>query len=207
MDGRHTCEGLMASNRGRIVVQAGSNSTQMPLLLHLLLLQLHSPPTLQLLCIHITYIRPLCHKNTSSLYALYANITVHAVRLLLQPFRLYQRAGLNRYFKTKFRSQVIVGYIVHQIPLIADRCDALTSISDRAHLLLHIGLVDQPLLEKDKQGGLAGFPHLVVRVSEELDDEGEEVGGDDLVHRVGQLLAVHRDVGHLLHQLCSNARF
>ena len=100
-----------------------------------------------------------------------------------------------------------MGYIVHQIPLIADRCDALTSISDRAHLLLHIGLVDQPLLEKDKQGGLAGFPHLVVRVSEELDDEGEEVGGDDLVHRVGQLLAVHRDVGHLLHQLCSNARF
>lgn len=52
VDGRHTCEGLMASNRGRIVVQAGSNSTQMPLHLHLLLLQLHSHPTLQLLCIH-----------------------------------------------------------------------------------------------------------------------------------------------------------
>jgi len=83
----------------------------------------------------------------------------------------------------------------------------LTSILDRAHLLLHIGLVDQPLLEKNKQRGLAGFPHLVVRVREELDDEGEEVGGDDLVHRVGQLLAVHRDVGHLLHQLRSNARF
>ena len=102
---------------------------------------------------------------------------------------------------------MIVGYIVHQIPLIADRCDALTSISDQAHLLLHIGLVDQPLLEKDKQRCLAGFPHLVVRVSEELDDEGEEVGGDDPVHRVGQLLAVHRDVGNLLHQLRSNARF
>ena len=59
-----------------------------------------------------TYFRPLCHKNTSSLYALYANIAVHAARLLLQPFRLYQRAGLNRYFKTEFRSQVIVGYIL-----------------------------------------------------------------------------------------------
>ena len=83
----------------------------------------------------------------------------------------------------------------------------LTSILDRAHLLLDISLVDQPLLEKNKQGRLGGFPHLVVCVREELDDEGEEVGGDDLVHRVGQLLAVHRDVGHLLHQLRSNARF
>ena len=53
---------------------------------------------------------------------------------------------------------------------------------------------------------MAGFPHLVVRVGEELDDEGEEVGGDDVVHRLWQLLAVHRNVRHLFHQLGAYTR-
>ena len=51
---------------------------------------------------------------------------------------------------------------------------------------------------------MAGFPHLVVRVRQELDDEGEEVGRDDVVHRLWQLLAVHGNVRHLLHQLGSH---
>ncbi len=49
-------------------------------------------------------------------------------------------------------------------------------------------------------------PNLVVGVGEELDDEGEEVGGHHVVQVLRHLLAVHRYVRHLLHQLGSHAR-
>ncbi len=49
-------------------------------------------------------------------------------------------------------------------------------------------------------------PDLVVGVGEELDDEGEEVGGHHVMQVLRHLLAVHRYVRHLLHQLGSHAR-
>ena len=47
---------------------------------------------------------------------------------------------------------------------------------------------------------------LIVGVGEELDHEGEEVGGHDRVEMLRHLLAVHGNVGHLLHQLRPHTR-
>ncbi len=46
---------------------------------------------------------------------------------------------------------------------------------------------------------------LIVAVGEELDDEGEKVGGHYVVQQLRHLLAVHGDMRHLLHQLRPHA--
>jgi hypothetical protein len=60
------------------------------------------------------------------------------------------------------------------------------------------------LLKKYQQSRLARFSNLIVCVSEELDHEGEKVKGDHVMQGLGQLLAVHGDVGDLLHELCTH---
>ena len=104
----------MASNRATIVGHAGDSIqrlTEMPRCIYIFYFFNY---TLIILYSYFVYILPslVPQEYLEFVCIVYANIAVHAERLLLQPFRLYQRAGLNRYFKTEFRSQVIVGYIL-----------------------------------------------------------------------------------------------
>ena len=47
----------------------------------------------------------------------------------------------------------------------------------------------------------AAQPHLVVTVGEVLNDDRQDVRVDGVVEKVGVLVAEHRKVRHLLHQL------
>ena len=75
---------------------------------------------------------------------------------------------------------------------------------DWTDLVLDVQLVDQALLQEDQQGRLRRLPHLVVVVCQELDHHGQQVLGHHVEQARLELLAVHGDVGHLLHQLSTH---